>query len=111
MASSSKQTDLARKLSSGGEPLRALAGAADWAATPLGPIETWPESLRSVVAPLLASRLPFLIAWGPRLLIIYNDAYTELIGDKHPAALGSSAREVFGEIWDVIGPMFEHVIR
>lgn len=91
--------------------MRALASAADWAATPLGSIETWPESLSRVVAPLLASRLPFLILWGPRLLMVYNDAYTMLIGDKHPAALGSPAREVFAEIWETIGPMFDHVIR
>lgn len=79
--------------------------------TPLGPPERWPAQLRAIASPLLASRLPFLIMWGPELLMLYNDSYATLIGDKHPEALGRSAREVFPEIWDVIGPMFEGVFQ
>lgn len=48
--------------------------------------------------------------WGPELILIYNEAYVELISDKHPAALGAPARDVFPEAWSTIGPMLESVL-
>ncbi len=95
----------------GVEEIQSLMSGANWHSTPLGPPERWPEPLRAIIGNLLASRLPFLIMWGPELLMLYNDPYAALIGDKHPRALGRSAREAFPEIWDVIGPMFEGVMR
>ncbi len=77
----------------------------------MGSPERWPQQLRTLISPLLVSRLPFLILWGLDLVMLYNEAYALLIGDKHPSALGRPAREVFPEIWDVIGPMFERVLR
>jgi len=41
---------------------------------------------------------------------LYNDAYASILGSKHPAALGSPGRKVWPEIWDVIGPMLDHVM-
>ncbi len=95
----------------GGEKTDAFMRTVNWDSTPLGSPERWPQPLRAIVGNLLASRLPFLIMWGPELLMLYNDSYAALIGDKHPRALGHSAREAFPEIWDVIGPMFEGVMR
>src|SRR5262249_9766065 len=40
----------------------------------------------------------------------YNDSYRRTLGRKHPEALGRPGREVYPEIWDVIGPMLEHVM-
>ena len=37
----------------------------DWAATPLGPPEGWPQSLQTAVSILLSSRFPMWMAWGP----------------------------------------------
>src|SRR6188474_2391119 len=83
----------------------------DWASTPLGPIEVWPEGLRLAVLVCLSSRFPMLVAWGPELIKIYNDGYRPMLGtQKHPAALGSPARTVWPEIWDQIGPLFESVM-
>ena len=84
--------------------------ALDWASTPLGPIESWPQSLRGTIKTLLASRYPMILLWGPELLQIYNDAYIGLIGDKHPGALGRSIKVTQAESWDAIGPMIAEVM-
>jgi serine phosphatase RsbU (regulator of sigma subunit) len=79
--------------------------AVDWAATPLGPTDTWTPTLRTALDVLLHSRFPITLMWGPEFVLVYNEAYVELIGDKHPSALGSPSRDVFPEAWDTIGPM------
>ena len=76
----------------GGE-MAARVNALDWSATPVGPIESWPQSLRGTIKTILGSRYPMILLWGPELIQIYNDAYTGLIGNKHPAA-GWDARSV-----------------
>lgn len=83
----------------------------DWASTPLGPPDTWAQSLRTAVGVCMTSRFPMLVVWGPDLVKIYNDGYRPMLGsEKHPRALGAPAREIWPEVWDIIGPMFEHVI-
>ena len=84
--------------------------ALDWSATSVGPIESWPQSLRGTIKTLLGSRYPMILLWGPDLIQIYNDAYTGLIGNKHPAALGRSIRVTQAESWDAIGPMIHEVM-
>ncbi len=84
--------------------------ARDWSRTPLGRPETWPQSLRTSVSTCLNCAFPILIWWGPELVKLYNDSYSEILGAKHPAALGSAARDVWPEIWDVIGPMLHGVM-
>ena len=86
--------------------------AVDWAATPLGPPETWPQSLVTVVQVVLTSRFSMWMAWGPDLTFFCNDAYRrDTLGTKYPWALGRSAREVWAEIWPDIGPRIETVMR
>jgi len=83
----------------------------DWSRTPLGPPESWPQSLRTSVSICLSSRFSMILFWGPTLVQLYNDAYTPILGvKKHPAALGQPAIECWPEIWDVIGPMLEDVL-
>ena len=77
---------------------------------PLGPPDLWPESLRTAVDICLASRFPMLVWWGPDLVMLYNDAYHPMLGTKHPRAFGAPGREVWPEIWDVIGPMLDQVM-
>jgi PAS domain S-box-containing protein len=89
--------------------MQPLVDAFDWASTPIGPRDCWPQSLRTSVSICLASRFPILIWWGPELIKIYNDAYAPILGAKHPHALGSRGREVWPEIWPVIGPMLDQV--
>ena len=86
--------------------------AFDWAATPLGPVHTWPQSLRTSVRILLTSRFAMWMGWGPELTFFYNDAYARMtLGKKHPWALGRAAREVWEEIWSDIGPRIEQVME
>ena len=83
----------------------------DWAATPLGPVETWTASLRTTVSTLLASRHAMFLWWGPDLIQFYNDAYRQSLGtDRHPSALGARGRECWAEIWPVIGPEVEAIM-
>jgi anti-anti-sigma factor len=83
----------------------------DWSATPVGPVEDWPASLRSVVRIMLTSRFPMWLGWGPELAFLYNDAYwRDTLRAKHPWALGRPAREVWAEIWPDIGPRIESVL-
>ena len=83
----------------------------DWAATPLGPPSTWPQSLQTAVSILLSSRFSMWMAWGPELTFFCNAAYRrDTLGRKYPWALGRPASEVWAEIWDDIGPRIDRVL-
>ncbi|GAA2848113.1 histidine kinase [Actinoplanes cyaneus] len=85
--------------------------AVDWEATPLGPPEGWPQSLRTAVSILLSSRFSMWMAWGPELTFFCNAAYRrDTLGEKYPWALGRPAREVWAEIWNDIGPRIQNVL-
>jgi PAS domain S-box-containing protein len=89
----------------------ALMRALDWSTTPLGPVEGWPQSLRTAVSIMLASGFPMIIFWGPEYVALYNDAYIPVFGQKHPAALGRRGRECWPEVWEKqLGPMFGQVV-
>src|SRR3954471_1161412 len=88
-----------------------LVAGFDWASTPLGPIETWPE--RPLFAAQLWHRLSGAAAvyWGPELIILYNESFGALLRDRHPGALGRPAREVWERLWDSVGPQFAQVVE
>jgi PAS domain S-box-containing protein len=79
----------------------------DWSGTALGAVETWKQSLRSALGICLNSNFPIGIYWGKELVLLYNDAWSPIPGNKHPWALGRPAKEVWPEIWDAIEPQFE----
>lgn len=84
----------------------------DWSSSELGHPNTWPLSLRVAVRILIGSGYPMYIAWGPRFIQIYNDAYRPILGRlKHPAALGLGSPQTFPELWEFIGPMFARVLE
>lgn len=76
----------------------------DWAATPLGPLQHWPDPLKTSLALCLASRFPQAVLWGPDLLTLHNDAFSQILGQK-PSALGIPFRAVWQEAWADIGHM------
>ena len=76
----------------------------DWASTPLGPLELWPDVLKTTVALCFASSFPQAIVWGPSLTMLYNDAFIPILGDK-PYALGRPFSEVWSEVWRDISPI------
>ncbi len=97
------------KFLQGGGEMGKLIRELDWSQKLLGPIEDWPQSLRTSVSSCLNSRFPILLWWGKDLVKIYNDAYTSILGKKHPGSLGKAGKEVWPEIWSIIGPMLEGV--
>jgi len=102
MASASSQAFL-----SGGGELATLIGAFDWAATSLGPLSQWPHTRRSTVALMLRSAVPMVTLWGDDGVMIYNDAYSEFAGGRHPRLLGSKVREGWPEVAD----FNDHIMR
>jgi signal transduction histidine kinase/PAS domain-containing protein len=91
----------------GGGNVGELMRRRDWTSSPLGSSETWPPSLRSVTALMLASKFPMFLAWGPELSLLYNDPYALVLGEKHPDALGCRFDRVWSEIWTEILPFVE----
>lgn len=79
----------------------------DWATSPLGHPEGWPQALRTVIGLMLQSKFPMFVAWGAELGFLYNDAYGEILGAKHPKALGGRFDQIWSEIWADIAPLIE----
>ncbi|HEY0753521.1 MAG TPA: ATP-binding protein [Ktedonobacteraceae bacterium] len=93
----------------GGEMGRLLQEQ-DWAATPLGPVVTWPQSLRTSIGICLSSGFPMLVLWGPEQVQFYNDAFRPILGDKHPRSVGQRGVECWAEIWNIISPLFASIL-
>jgi signal transduction histidine kinase len=96
-------------LASGGE-MGKLIRSMNWSKTPLGPIDSWPQSLRTTVSLCLASNFPISIAWGAGHVQIYNDGYQPLCGLKHPGAMGADFRKCWESAWPAIAEAFERAL-
>ncbi len=94
----------------GGGAVGGLMRNLDWSQTALGPMDGWPQSLRSAMSICLSSRFPIVMYWGPDYTVLYNDAYSQILGTKHPWALGRTCALTWAEIWDTIGPMLDDVV-
>lgn len=91
----------------GGGEMGELIRAIDWSKTPLGPVDTWSQTLRTMVSFLLANRFPLLLWWGPKYISIYNDAYRPILGTKHPRSMGQPVSECWSEIWHILKPLID----
>jgi signal transduction histidine kinase len=91
----------------GGGRTGALMRALDWSSSPLGRPDTWPPSLRTIVALLQQSQFPMFVAWGKDLGFLYNDPYAEILGAKHPRAMGRRFYDIWSEIWPDISPLID----
>lgn len=94
----------------GGGELGERVRAFNWSATPLGPTEDWPQSLRTAAGLVLQARQPMFLAWGPELTLFYNDAYSVVLGSKHPRALGQAFAVAWSDIWPQFGPLVQRVM-
>ncbi len=83
----------------------------DWSSTALGPMQSWPETLKVLVENLLNNPFPIGISWGPMLCTLYNDAYSVLLADKHPDVLGGPVREVWPEVWHQVEPLLNIIVE
>lgn len=91
----------------GGGEMAALIATIDWSQTPLGPINAWPQSLRTTVSLCLSSTFPILVAWGPEYIQIYNDAYRPICGGKHPQSMGEPFKVCWATALPVVGDKFD----
>lgn len=106
------ESEAAAEVLSGGGDVGALMRALNWSKTLAGPVERWPQSLRTSVSICLDSRFPILVWWGPDLVMFYNDAYRSILGkSKHPRALGAAGAQIWPEIWHIVGPMLRGVLE
>jgi len=91
--------------------MRARVRDFDWTATSIGPRDKWPESLKLMLSVILDSGFPMSVRWGPDLIVLYNDAYAPLLGDRHPRALGKPLRDVWPEIYAELGTLHEKILQ
>ena len=106
-APASKSDSFAR----GGGELGELTRAFDWSTTPLGAMTEWPQSLRTSVSTMLRSPYPITLFWGRDLVMLYNDAFRPIHGEKHPTTLGACAPVALAEAWDVLGPLVARTLE
>lgn len=85
--------------------IHALMRAYDWSKSPMGAPETWPLSLKIAIDLILGSNVPMSISWGQHHTFFYNAAFIDILGTKHPSALGMPALEVWGEIRSWLAPL------
>ena len=92
-------------------PMAEVIRLHDWAATPLGPIDGWPDRLRFALEICLRASSPSAVYWGPDLTLLYNDAFAKWLDQAGAQILGRPACEAYGELWDWLGPQFAAVIE
>ena len=90
-----------------GGRLATLIGETDWASTPLGPIDGWPQYLKTATSIILRAPVPMALLWGSDGVMIYNDAYAAIVGARHPAGLGATVHDA----WPEARAFNEHVLR
>ncbi|KAI8165799.1 hypothetical protein KHU50_007001 [Colletotrichum sp. SAR 10_65] len=90
------------------EPFLDMVDSVNWSATPLGPMDRWPSMLHQSYSQILCNSQPTAIYWGPKFTTVYNEAYGEMIGSRHPNLLGRPVTEVFPEITDQLRGMMEN---
>ena len=106
-----RNQQLIESVFAGSSEMAARMRALDWSATRLGPVEQWPQALRTSVRIMLGSGFPMSVAWAPDYVLFYNDAFRPMLGTKHPEALGRGVPEVYSEAWIVAGaPVYESVM-
>jgi PAS domain S-box-containing protein len=94
-----------------GSDTQRLLSQVDWAMTPLGTAQTWPQSLRTAVDIVLHSPMPMALLWGPQLSHLYNDAFGRLTGDKHPRAFGQPTHTAWPELKGATEGIYHRVLQ
>jgi PAS domain S-box-containing protein len=82
----------------------------DWAATPLGPITTWPATLLNTLRLMLNSAESMYLVWGTDKVFFYNDAYRAVLGPRLPFSLGAHFPTLWADAWEQVRPMFERAL-
>jgi signal transduction histidine kinase len=96
-------------LAHGGD-MGARIGALDWRQSRLGTFDSWPGSLKCVLATVLGSSRPMYVLWGPELLFFFNDAYAPMLGSHLDGAMGQPFGQVWPELWTDFEPMLRQAL-
>lgn len=80
----------------------------DWSQTPLGDLVSWPSELRCAVNMTLNDSYPAILFYGEEAIMIYNEAYIQLLGVLHPC-MGKSARTYASNYWPTFAPLIDHI--
>lgn len=83
----------------------------EWTQTSLGPLEKWPQSLRTTVSLCLASNFPINIIRGSQHDQIYNDGYRVICGEAHPRSLGVDYSITWNSAWPAVGELFARALQ
>ena len=94
-------------LFAGGGMMGRIVRSFAWSSTALGAPQSWPQPLKTLVDVMLNSNQPMFVVWGDDRILLYNDAYAEILANKHPAALGRDFLAVWHEIQDDLRPIVE----
>lgn len=86
-----------------------LFRAQEWEKTALGPPELWPQALMTLVRVMLNSGQPMFVAWGSQRFLLYNDAYSKMMGRRHPGAFAKPFFETWPEVTGTIGDLMDRV--
>ncbi|RZL51121.1 MAG: PAS domain-containing sensor histidine kinase [Pedobacter sp.] len=95
----------------GGGQSGLLIRSIDWSNTDLGAPDQWSVLLKQSISLILHANTPMSITWGPHFIQFYNDAFSTIIGDKHPGAMGGNAKQTFTEIWGTTESLFDQVMN
>lgn len=85
--------------------MQSLLATHDWSNFPPGEIQSWPAQLSYTVDLMITNKFPMFLIWGSGRHLLYNDAYSVILGKKHPWAFGRAFHEVWSEVWDQVRPM------
>lgn len=84
----------------------------NWAASPLGSLDTWPPSLQTCVNMVFADCQAAILYWGPEKVAIYNSTMIQIVSarlKKSNDLMGLPFRQIWGELWVDFEPMFEGI--
>ncbi|SKB61857.1 PAS domain-containing sensor histidine kinase [Luteibacter sp. 22Crub2.1] len=85
--------------------------AFDWAATPLGPVESWPAALRAMLATMFDMPQPMFISAEPGQLFFFNDPYRPMLGRRLTGAIGRRFDELWSDVWDDVRVHVERALE
>ena len=103
--------DLRDSLFAGSGEMAVRCRAFDWASTSLGPVDQWPQSLRTAAQLTLSSIFATIVLWGPELIQIYNEGYRPILGVKHPIGLGQPTHACWPEVRHINQPIYDRVFQ
>lgn len=90
--------------------MRAIYRAFDWAASPLGRVDSWPLALRVAVSLALGSTRPTLVLWDVRLVQLCNDAWRRFVDPRCLEGVARPTRDCWPQLTDITAEHYSRVL-